>query len=145
MGIEKAYLMNFGAILSDGIIEDIKVDHKIEELEQVHIKASLNLKKHSTYIQVHDVIERNKNYFTGGPPIIVNLPGLPIYVAHLITEISALTGKLPVIVECIKDYDTDGIFSSFKYKRLYELDRERSWSRENYKRGTSPRGTDNGH
>lgn len=135
MNTEKVYLLNFGAILSDNIIQAIKEDHKIQEIEQIHITASLNLRQHSTYIQVHDIVERYKDYFLSNTPVIVNCPGLPIYVAHLLTEISALTGKLPVILECIKDYDADGIFSKFKYKRLYELSRERTWSRENFKRG----------
>lgn len=139
MGVEKAYLLNFGALLSDGIIKAIKKDHDISNIEQVHIRASLNLKKHSTYIQVHDIVEKNKDYFCSGVPVIINLPGLPVYVAHLLTEISALTSKLPVLVECVKDYDSDGIFSDFKYKRLYDLDRERSWSRENYKRNPHSR------
>ena len=136
MKVEKAYLLNFGALLSDNIVEAIKADHDIADIEQIHIRASLNLKKHSTYIQVHDIVEKHKEYFCSGIPIIINLPGLPIYVAHLLTEISALTSKLPVIVECVKDYDSDGIFSDFKYKRLYDEDRERSWSRENYKRNS---------
>lgn len=135
MNVEKAYLLNFGAILSDDITDAIKKEHNIQDIEQVHIKASLNLRQHSTYIQVHDIVERYKNYFLSNTPVLINLPGLPIYVAHLLTEISALTGELPIILECIKDYDTDGIFSKFKYKRLYELSRERTWSRENFKRG----------
>jgi len=142
MSVKKAYIMNFGAKLSDGIVDSIMADHDIEEIKQIHIRASLNLKKHSSYIQVHDIVNKYKEYFLSGIPIIVNLPGLPIYVAHLMTEISALTSKLPVILECVKDYDSDGIFSEFKYKRLYEEDRERSWSRENYKRSPNDRNTD---
>jgi len=133
--IEKVYLLNFGAELSESIIEDIKKKENILELEQIRIKRSLNLKKHSIYIQVHDIVEEFKDYFTSKHPVIINLPGLPIYAACLITEISALTGKLPIIVECVKDYDSDGVFSDFKFKRLYNLDRERAYSRESYKSG----------
>jgi len=130
--IKKVYIMNFGALLSDEIIEQIKEQEGIEEIEQIHIKRSLNLKKHSVYIQVHDIINEYKKYFLGNTPVIVNLPGLPIYVAALITEISALTSRLPIIVECIKEY-SNGVFSKFKYKRLYNLDKERTCSRESYK------------
>lgn len=134
--IPKAYLLNFGSQLSDSIVDDIKEKENIDDIEQVHIKRSLNLRKHSVYIQVHDIIDQHKSYFLSDAPVMINLPGLPIYVACLLTEISALTSKLPVIVECIKDYSSEGTFSQFKFKRLYNLDRERSWSRENYKKGS---------
>jgi len=130
--IKKVYLLNFGALLSDEIIEDMKQSENIEEIEQIHIKKSLNLRKHSVYIQVHDIVSEYKRYFLGETPVIINLPGLPIYVASLITEISALTSRLPIIVECVKEY-SNGVFSSFKYKRLYNLDKERTCSRESYK------------
>ena len=87
----------------------------------------------STYIQVHDIIARNKQLFFEKSFSIINLPGLPIFAALLIVEIHALTGKFPVIAECIKDYTNDGIFTKFKFKRLYDLDRERIQSRERFK------------
>jgi len=96
------------------------------------IKTSLNLKKHSTYIQVHDLVLDNGDLMTSDF-FIVNLPGLPIFAAFLITEIHALTGRFPIIVECLKDYSNEGIFSHYKFKRLYDLDRERVQSREKYK------------
>jgi len=133
--IEKVYLLNFGALLSDHIIDKLKEQENIQEIEQIHIKRSLNLKKYSVYIQVHDIVNEFKDYFLSKIPVVINLPGLPIYAACLITEISALTGKLPVIIECVKDYDSDGVFSDFKFKRLYNLDRERAYSREAYKTG----------
>ena len=76
-----------------------------------------------------------ENCFSEKDFFIINLPGLPIFSAFLITEIHALTGKFPVVVECLKDYSNDGIFSHYKFKRLYDLDRERVQSREKYKQG----------
>jgi hypothetical protein len=129
---KKVNLFNFGAELHESVIKDIEKDHDIEIVE-VSIKASLNLKKHSTYIQVHDLIEKNRQFFNNKDFFIVNLPGLPIFAAFLITEIHAITGKFPILLECIKDYSNEGIFSHYKYKRLYDLDRERVQSREKYK------------
>lgn len=127
-------LINFGSDLSDSVIHQIEEKHQIQ-ISQIRIKASLNLKKHSTYIQVHDLIEANKKYFLENENFIINLPGLPIFSAFLMTEIHALTGKFPVILECVKEYDENNIFSSYVFKRLYDCDRERVQSRENYKSG----------
>lgn len=127
----KINLINFGTELNDAIISSIEVEYKIK-INQHMVRASLNLKKNSSYIQVHDVILNNRELFSN-EFFIINLPGLPIYAAFLIAEIHALTGKFPVVVECIKDYSNDGIFSQYKFKRLYDLDRERTQSRENYK------------
>lgn len=132
MSKSKVNLLNFGATLKDNVIEDIEKEHDIE-VEQLSIKASLNLKKRSTYIQVHDIIEDNLERFFEKDYFIVNLPGLPIFAAFLISEIHGLTGKFPIVVECIKDYSNDGIFTDYKFKRLYDLDRERTQSRENFK------------
>lgn len=127
-------LINFGAYLKEKIIQDMEEDNKID-INQVMVKGtSLNLKKHSTYIQVHDLVDNNRNHFIEADDFIINLPGLPIFAGMLIAEIHALTGKFPKIVECVKDYENDGMFSDFKYKRLYDLDRERVTSRENYKK-----------
>lgn len=133
MSKKRVNLINFGAYLKDDIISDIEKDNNIE-VEQIMVKGtSLNLKKHSTYIQVHDLVSNNKDHFEEADDFIVNLPGLPIFGAFLITEVHALTGKFPKIVECVKDFANEGMFSDFKYKRLYDLDRERVTSRENYK------------
>lgn len=133
MSKKRVNLINFGAYLKDDIINDIEKDNNIE-VEQVMVKGtSLNLKKHSTYIQVHDLVNDNKSKFEEADDFIVNLPGLPIFGAFLITEVHALTGRFPKIVECVKDFANEGMFSDFKYKRLYDLDRERVTSRENYK------------
>lgn len=125
-------LLNFGAELREDVIQDIEKEHDIA-VEQIMIKTSLNLKKHSTYIQVHDLVLDNEDLLTQNDFFIVNLPGLPIFAAFLITEIHALTGRFPIIVECLKDYSQEGIFSHYKFKRLYDLDRERVQSREKYK------------
>lgn len=129
---QQVNLINFGAPLHQKVIEAIQEEHKIE-IEQINIPASLNLKKYSTYIQVHDLVEKNRNLFFEKDFFILNLPGLPIFSAFLITEIHALTGKFPIVLECLKDYSNDGIFSHYKFKRLYDLDRERVQSREAYK------------
>ena len=129
---QKVNLINFGAELHEDVIKEIEEKHKVI-LKLVSIKASLNLKKHSTYIQAHDIIEKNKMYFCENDFSIINLPGLPIFAAFLITEIHALTGRFPIVLECLKDYSQDGIFSHYKFKRLYDLDRERVQSREYFK------------
>lgn len=140
MSKQQVNLINFGAELHKNVIQAVEQEHDIE-VEQINVPASLNLKKYSTYIQVHDLIERNRELFFNKDFFIVNLPGLPIFSAFLITEIHALTGKFPIVLECLKDYSNDGIFSHYKFKRLYDLDRERVQSRERYKQG--PKGNEN--
>lgn len=130
--MKQVNLLNFGAELKQHVLDDIKEEHEIE-VEQHLIKASLNLKKRSTYIQIHDLVEKYHNLFFEKDFFIINLPGLPIYSAFLIAEIHALVGRFPIVVECIKDYSIDGIFTDYKFKRLYDLDRERTQSRENFK------------
>ena len=129
---KKVNLVNFGTELKQDLIEAIEKENNIE-ITQVCIKASLNLKKRSTYIQVVDLINNNKNLFLENSHFIINLPGLPIFAAFLITEIHALTGGFPIIIECVKDYENNGVFSDYKFKRLYDLNRERTQSRESYK------------
>ena len=131
--IDKAYLLNFGAPMTSGVLKAIQEKENISYVEQILIPRSIDLYKHSTYIQIHDIVESHKHYFRGPRPVIVNLPGLTIYAACLLTEISALTGRLPVIIECNKSFSSGGAFSEFKFKRLYNLDRERTVSREKYK------------
>lgn len=134
MSKKRVNLINFGAFLKEGIVKDIEESNNIE-VNQIMIKGtSLNLKKHSTMIQIHDLVAENKKLFIEADDFIVNLPGLPIFAAMVIVEIHALTGKFAKIVECTKDYSNEGMFSDFKYKRLYDLDRERTVSRENYKK-----------
>lgn len=139
MSMQNVNLINFGAELHTNVIEAVEKEHNIK-IEQINVPASLNLKKYSTYIQVHDLVEKNKELFYQKDFFILNLPGLPIFSAFLITEIHALTGKFPIILECLKDYSNEGIFSHYKFKRLYDLDRERVQSRERYKQG--PRQSD---
>ncbi len=134
MSMQNVNLINFGAELHTNVIEAVEKEHNIK-IEQINVPASLNLKKYSTYIQVHDLVEKNKDLFYQKDFFILNLPGLPIFSAFLITEIHALTGKFPIILECLKDYSNEGIFSHYKFKRLYDLDRERVQSRERYKQG----------
>lgn len=134
MSKKRVNLINFGAFLKDEIIEDIENDQNIQ-VKQIMVKGtSLNLKKRSTYIQVHDLVEQNQDNFMNADDFIINFPGLPIFAGMLVAEIHALTGRFPKIVECVKDYAEEGMFSDFKYKRLYDLDRERVTSRENYKK-----------
>jgi len=126
-------LINFGVELHNSVITSIEQESNID-IKQINIPASLNLKKHSTYIQVHDLVEKNKSLFNENDFFILNLPGLPIFSAFLITEVHALTGRFPIVLECLKDYSNEGIFSTYKFKRLYDLDRERVQSREGYKK-----------
>jgi hypothetical protein len=126
-------LINFGSELKPDVISCIEADHSIS-IDQIMIRASLNLKKHSSYIQVHDIIKENMDKFNGDF-FIINLPGLPIYAAFVVTEIHALTGKFPIIVECCKNFASEGMFTEFKYKRLYDCDRERTQSREDFRCG----------
>ncbi len=125
-------LINFGSELKQQVLEDIERDHDIK-VKQIMIKASLKLNKRSTYIQVHDLVSQNIDRFTEKDYFIINLPGLPIFAAFLVTEIHALTGRFPILLECVKDYSNEGIFTDYRYKRLYDLDRERTQSRENFK------------
>lgn len=125
-------LINFGTELKENVISAIEEEHDIS-IEQIMIKASLNLKKRSTIIQVHDLIQDNRQYFEEKDYFIINLPGLPIFAAFLVAEIHALTGRFPILVECIKDYSNNNIFNDYVFKRLYDLDRERNTSREDYK------------
>lgn len=129
---KKVNLINFGAELHESVIQDVETEWEVE-VKQIRVKKSLDLKKKSSYIQVHDLIENNKELFLEREFFIINLPGLPIFAAFLIAEIHALTGNFPIIVECLKDYSNEGIFSHYKYKRLYDLNRERTQSRENFK------------
>jgi hypothetical protein len=123
-------LVNFGSKLSDNIIQDIEAEQKLK-ITQIVIPFSMNLKKHSIAIQVHDIFERNKSSFIECDDVIINLPGLPIGVCFVIIEAYALLGALPKIVECIKDFE-DGLFTQFKYKRIYNLDLEKTSSRTTY-------------
>jgi hypothetical protein len=127
-------LINFGVDLRPDTIQLIEKDHDVA-ITVVNVKASLNLKKHSTYIQVHDLVKLNAALFK--EEFILNLPGLPIFAAFLISELHALTGKFPVILECVKNYDTEGVFGDLQYKRLYNCERERNQSREDFKGVTS--------
>jgi len=123
-------LINFGTDLKSETLAAIEAEHDVI-ITLVPVKASLNLKKHSTLIQVHDLIKYHMEDFK--EDFIINLPGLPIFAAFLVCELHAMTGRFPVILECSKNYDTEGMFGDLQYKRLYNCERERNQSREDFK------------
>ena len=59
---QQVNLINFGTPLHQQVITAIEEEHKIK-IEQINVLASLNLKKYSTYIQVHDLVENNRKLF----------------------------------------------------------------------------------
>ena len=129
---EKMYLVNFGAKLSDEVLEAVRTDVKAETIEQIIKKVNLDLSK-NPYLQIHDCIFSVKKYLLGACPVVINLPGLPIAVAFICNEIEALTGKPPVIVFTSRDVSKEGYFSDFKFKRLFSLSYERVSTRERWK------------
>lgn len=129
---EKMYLVNFGAKLSDDVLEAIRNDVNANTIEQVIKKVNLDLSK-NPYLQIHDVVFSVKKYLLEDIPCVINLPGLPLAVAFILNEIEALTGKSPVIVFTSRDISKEGYFSDFKFKRLFSLNYERVATRERFK------------
>jgi hypothetical protein len=133
---EKMYLVNFGAKLSDEVLEDVKNDVNANSIEQIIKKVNLDLSK-NPYLQIHDVVFSVKKYLLDDCPYVINLPGLPIACVFIVNEIEALTGKPPVIVFTSRDISKEGYFSDFKFKRLFSLNYERTATRERFKNGNS--------
>lgn len=131
---EKMYLVNFGAKLSDEVLEAVKNEVKAETIEQIIKKVNLDLSK-NPYLQIHDVVFSVKKYLLDDYPSVINLPGLPIACVFIVNEIEALTGKPPVIVFTSRDISKEGYFSDFKFKRLFSLNYERTATRERFKNG----------
>lgn len=129
---EKMYLVNFGAKLSDDVLEAVKNDVNANCIEQIIKKVNLDLSK-NPYLQIHDVIFSVKKYLLEGCPIVINLPGLPIACVFIVNEITALTGREPTIIFTSRDISKDGYFSDFKFKRLFSLSYEKNCTREKFK------------
>lgn len=131
---KKINLLNFGAKFSDEMLEAIKADLKVDEIEQVIIKVNLDLSK-NPYIQCHDIVLKNKKYLLGSEPFIVNLPGLPIACVFIVNEIAAISGNEPTIVFTSRNIAEEGFFSDFKFKRVFNLSYEKTVTRERFKNG----------
>ena len=131
---EKVYLINFGAKLSDEVLDSIKKEVSSDEVEQVMKKVNLDLSK-NPYLQCHDVVMSQKKILTGEDPYVVNLPGLPIACVFIINEITAITGREPTIVFTSRNIAGEGYFSDFKFRRLFNLSYEKTVTREKFKNG----------
>jgi hypothetical protein len=129
---EKVYLLNFGARLCEEATEEIRKEVNADSIEQILKKVNLDLSK-NPYIQCHDGIISQKSILLGKYPVVINLPGLPIACVFLINEISAITGKEPTIVFTSRDISENGYFSDFKFKRLFNLQYEKTVTREKHK------------
>lgn len=130
----KVYLINFGAKLSDEVLDSIKKEVDADEVEQVMKKVNLDLSK-NPYLQCHDVVLSQKKTLMGEDPYVINLPGLPIACVFIINEITAITGREPTIVFTSRNIVDEGFFSDFKFKRLFNLSYEKTVTREKFKNG----------
>lgn len=131
---EKVYLLNFGAKLSDETIDQIKEEVKADSIEQILKKVNLDLSK-NPYIQCHDVVMLTKSYLLSDYPCVINLPGLPIACVFIVNEIAAITGHEPTIVFTSRNISGEGYFSDFKFKRMFNLQYEKTVTREKFKNG----------
>lgn len=127
-------LINFGAKLNEEVLEKIKQEVNAENITQKIIKVNLDLSK-NPYIQCHDIVMGIKNIILSDDPFVVNLPGLPIACVFLINEITAITGYEPTIVYTSRDIVGNGYFSDFKFRRLFNLNYEKTITREKFKSG----------
>lgn len=131
---EKVYLVNFGAKLADDAVENIRKEVGANSIEQILKKVNLDLSK-NPYIQCHDIVMSQKSYLLGEFPCVINLPGLPIACVFIVNEIAAITGHEPTIVFTSRNISGEGYFSDFKFKRMFNLQYERTVTRERFKNG----------
>jgi hypothetical protein len=131
---EKVYLLNFGAKLSEEVTECIRAEVDADSIEQILKKVNLDLSK-NPYIQVHDVVMLTKSYLLSDCPCVINLPGLPIACVFIVNEIAAITGHEPTIVFTSRNISGEGYFSDFKFKRMFNLQYEKTVTREKFKNG----------
>lgn len=134
MSHEKVYLLNFGAKLSDEVLKNIEKEVSAKSCEQIMIKVNLDLSK-NPYLQCHDVVIKSKKYILGDVPFVVNLPGLPIACIFIVNEISAISGREPIIIFTSRNIAGEGFFSDFKFKRMFDLSYEKTVTRERFKNG----------
>jgi hypothetical protein len=128
-------LLNFGAKLSDEVLKNIQSEVDASSVEQVLKKVNLDLSK-NPYLQCHDIVMSVKSYLLDdSTPYVINLPGLPIACVFIVNEISAISGKEPTIVFTSRDIAKESFFSEFKFKRLFNLNYERTVTREKFKNG----------
>jgi len=130
----KVYLLNFGAKLSDEVLDAVKTEVDADSIEQVIKKVNLDLSK-NPYLQCHDVVLSQKKILMGEDPFVVNLPGLPIACVFIANEITALTGREPTIIFTSRNIAGEGYFSDFKFRRLFNLSYEKTVTREKFKNG----------
>jgi hypothetical protein len=133
---EKVYLLNFGAKFDEDVKEAIRQQVDAAEIEQVMKKVNLDLSK-NPYLQCHNIVLSQKDILLGEYPCVINLPGLPIACAFIINEISAITGNEPTIVFTSRNIANEGFFSSFKFRRMFNLSYEKTVTREKFKNGES--------
>jgi hypothetical protein len=131
---ENVYLLNFGAKLSDEVLENIKKEVNVDKCEQIMIKVNLDLSK-NPYLQCHDIVSKARKYILSDTPFVINLPGLPIACTFIINEISAIKGREPILVFTSRNISGEGFFSDFKFRRLFDLSYEKTVTREKFKNG----------
>lgn len=131
---KKIYLVNFGAKLTDEVLENIKQEVDAEESEQVIRKVNLDLSK-NPYFQCHDIVMSVKDILLGDDPFVINIPGLPVACVFIVNEITALTGYEPTIVFTSRNIAGEGFFTDFRFRRLFNLNYEKTVTREKFKNG----------
>jgi hypothetical protein len=132
------YLINFDKPLTENIIDEIKNSYKdIEEVEVIDKKVSIKLHK-SIYIQCVDIRKKleteHEGIFSGEYPVVINLPGLSLAAVYLVNEIESILRTKPKILELIKERTNDNLFSSFSFRRIFDLDYNLNISRNNIKK-----------
>lgn len=127
-------MINFGAKLTDEVLDSIKKEVNSDEIEQIMKKVNLDLSK-NPYLQCHDVVLSQKKILMGDDPYVINLPGLPIACVFIANEIAAITGREPTIVFTSRNIAGEGYFSDFKFRRLFNLSYEKTVTREKFKNG----------
>lgn len=127
-------LLNFGATLNEDVLDKVKEEIDSEEIYQEMAKVNLDLSK-NPYLQCHDIVHSKRDIITSSDPFIVNLPGLPIACVFIINEITAISGKEPTIIFTSRNIAGEGYFSDFKFRRLFNLNYEKTITREKFKNG----------
>ena len=130
----KVYLVNFGAKLTDDVLDAIKTEVDADEAEQVIRKVNLDLSK-NPYLQCHDIVMSVKDILLGEDPFVINVPGLPVACIFIVNEITAIVGHEPTIVFTSRNIAGEGFFTDFKFRRLFNLNYEKTVTREKFKNG----------
>ena len=117
-------ILNFGYPLSDRCKEQITEHYPDNELREVMLSASFDIKK-CLYPQVVSFLDNVDVQVDGRVPYLVNISNLSIVSIYIISELYARSGTFPKVVELIRD-ETLGIFV---LKRIVNLDYERRMTR----------------